>query len=38
MKVEVLVLAEVVDGVTEKVVAAGDVVHDGAPLVVIAED
>lgn len=35
---EIPVLAEVVDGVTEQVVAAGDVVHDGALLVVIAED
>ncbi len=37
MKMEIPVLAEVSGTVTEVVVATGDVVHDGDPLVVISE-
>ncbi|MDO5736496.1 MAG: biotin/lipoyl-containing protein [Propionibacteriaceae bacterium] len=37
MKMEFPVLAEVAGIVTEVVVAVGDAVHDGEPLVVIAE-
>ena len=37
MKMEIPVLAEVAGTVTEVVVATGDVVHDGDPLVVISE-
>lgn len=37
MKMEILVLADTTGTVTEVVVAPGDVVHDGDPLVVIAE-
>lgn len=36
MKMEIPVLAEVAGTVTEVVVAAGDVVRDGDPLVIIA--
>ncbi|HOB05293.1 MAG TPA: biotin/lipoyl-binding carrier protein [Propionibacteriaceae bacterium] len=38
MKMEIPVLADTTGTVTEIVVAPGDVVHDGDPLVVIAED
>ena len=38
MKMEIPVLAEVAGTVAEVVVAAGDVVNDGDPLVVIAPD
>ena len=38
MKMEIPVLAEVAGVVSEVVVVPGDVVHDGDPLVVIAED
>ncbi len=37
MKMEIPVLADTTGTVTEVVVAPGDVVHDGDPLVVIAE-
>ncbi len=37
MKMEIPVLAEVAGTVTEVVVAVGDVVHDGDPLVLISE-
>ncbi len=37
MKMEIPVLADTTGTVTEIVVAPGDVVHDGDPLVVIAE-
>ncbi len=38
MKMEIPVLADTTGTVSEVVVAPGDVVHDGDPLVVIAED
>jgi acetyl-CoA carboxylase biotin carboxyl carrier protein len=38
MKMEIPVLAEVAGSVSEVVVAAGDVVSDGDPLVVITPD
>ena len=38
MKMEIPVLADTTGTVTEIVVAPGDVVHDGDPLVVITED